>query len=247
MADIFMSAKSVLRRANHHIADLKSEIETFTADKPYSYVIERDSQTGKDAHIVRFSESFSDDLSCILFDAVNNLRSCLDQMTWAIQVKHSGIKKTVYFPFASDATHWANKIKGLKDLPGEIRTFFEGFKAYKGGDNTLFALNYIANTNKHALLIPHNFGKATMRLPGAPWYGMRTLGFSADKNEVVLFLTDSNQQAQAEFTYSIVIRDTEEVIKGKHPVTLLNAMSGVVERILLGTEAECRRIGLIKS
>jgi hypothetical protein len=245
MSDIFRSAKSVLRRANHHIADLKSEIGTFTADKPYTYVIERDGQTGKDAHIVRFNTEFSDDLSCIMFDAVNNLRSCLDQLTWAIQVKHSGSKNTAHFPFASDEAHWPNKIKGLKNLPDEIVTFFKALKAYKGGDNTLFALNYIANTKKHALLIPHNFGKATLRLPGAPYYGMRNLGFNADKNEVVLFLTDSKHQAQAEFTYSVVIRDPEEVIQGKHPITLLNAMSGVVERVLLGTEAECRRIGLI--
>lgn len=245
MADIFSSAKSVLRRANHHIEDLKSEIATFTVGTPYTYIIESDSETGKDAHIVRFNTAFSDDLSCIMFDAINNLRSCLDQMTWAIQLKHSGSKKTAHFPFANDEANWPNRIKGLKNLPGEIVTLFEALKAYKGGDNTLFALNYIANTKKHALLIPHNFGHATLRLPGAAYYGMRALGYLADNNEVVLFLTDSKHQAQAELTYSIVIRDPEEVIKGKHPVTLLNAISSVVERVLLDTEAECRRIGLI--
>jgi len=248
MADLFRSSKSVLRRANHHITNLKSEIGTFAADKPYTYIIERDSKTGRDAHIARFNAALSDDLSCIMFDAVNNLRSCLDQMTWAIQVKHSGSKNAAHFPFASDAAHWPNKINGLKNLPREIVTLFEAFKAYKGGDDTLFALNYIANTKKHALLIPHTFGEATLRLPGEPFYGTRVLrstSFNADKNEIVLFLTEPQHQAQAEFTYSIVISDPEEVVQGKDPIALLNAMRSVVQRIVLGTEAECRRIGLI--
>jgi hypothetical protein len=155
MQDIFASAKSVLSRAKHHIADLETTIKVFTPDKPYTHAIERDSQTGDYLQVLIFSESFSDDISCIMFDAVNNLRACLDQMTYAIAMRHRpgrNADKFVPFPFASDLNHWLNRTNGLKDdLPTQVRTLFGSFKPYKGGNNTLWAMNKLANTKKHAI------------------------------------------------------------------------------------------------
>jgi hypothetical protein len=100
MSDIFSSAKSVWRRANHHIADLEVAIKSTAPSRPYTYSAERDKQTGDYLHVLRFSESFSDDASCILFDAINNLRSALDQMTYSVANKHRGGNKPAPFPFA---------------------------------------------------------------------------------------------------------------------------------------------------
>jgi hypothetical protein len=167
MADMFTSAKSVLRRANHHITDLESAVKVFAPDQPNAHVLEQDAKTGEYFHKLIRSEDFSDNISCIMFDAIGNLRACLDQMTYAIAVKHRGReKKFSSFPFASDETEWPNAIKRLKDnVPAEIIAAFERFKPYKGGNNTLWALNQLANFKKHALLVPAGYLGVLVRTP----------------------------------------------------------------------------------
>jgi hypothetical protein len=251
MANLFTSAKSVLRRANHHITELKSAaIQTFTRDKPYTYRVDYDSEAGKYIHKAIFSEEFSDDISCIMFDAINNLRACLDQMTYAIATKHRGREnKFSSFPFASNETEWPNAIKRLKNnVPAEIIAIFEGFKPYKGGNDTLWALNYIANIKKHAILIPAGFGAALVSVPmqlGSPEFEFAREPFNADGNEIELLRSQhANFGAQIQFTYTVVIRHSEEIINGQSPITLLDAISAEVRRVLVNTEAECRRIRL---
>jgi hypothetical protein len=115
----FASARSVLRRANHHITDFKFVVGSGNIDKPYTVVPERDADTGDYLHVIRFREGFSDDISCILFDAVNNLRACLDHMTFAIAAKHRGGDDFVSFPFSDNAANWLNIIR-RKPLPDHV-------------------------------------------------------------------------------------------------------------------------------
>lgn len=251
MPDLFASAKAVLRRANHHITDLGEAINAFGQDKPYTLVVEYDPHYGKHLLKAKFGEEFSEDIACILFDAINNLRSCLDQMTFAIAIKHRGVSKNwAYFPFCKDAAHWANRINGMKnDLPPEVRAIFERFKPYKGGNNTLWALDYIANLKKHAGLVRPGFGAGSMfKLP----LGMATPEFvvvhkdRATTNEIILFVApDPNSIPQINFRYTIVLDDPEDIIQGQSPVALINSIGREVGIILWDTEQECRRIGLI--
>ncbi len=251
MTDIFRSAKSVLSRANHHIADLENAIKVFSPDKPYTHSVEHDLETGHYVHVLRFSESFSDDISCIMFDAVNNLRASLDQMTYAIAVKHRGApEKWAYFPFAKDAHHWPNRINGLKnDLPPEITAIFDRFKPYKGGNDTLWALNEIANTKKHAILVPVDFGSAKITLHTESHMPDITLAppFLAKETELIIYRSPDppERHPNIEITYGIIVRHPEPILHSQSPVPLLNAMSVEVARIVLDTEVTCRRIGLV--
>lgn len=250
MPDLFASAKAVVRRANHHITDLDEAIKAFGPDKPYTLVVEYDPHFGKHLLKAKFDESFSVDISSIMFDAINNLRACLDHMTNVIQRAHTG-RDVNYssFPFAKDADLWPDKINGMKDIPGEIRSLFSGFQPYKGGNNTLWALNYLANIKKHAVLVPVGFGVGSMlKLPaGMPHPQFVPVpAHLARKDEIILFVApDPNSIPQIEFRYSIVLDDTEEVIQGQAPVPLLNAMSREIGIVLWDTEVECRRIGLV--
>ncbi|GAB4225404.1 MAG: hypothetical protein Kow0032_01170 [Methyloligellaceae bacterium] len=278
MIDPFSSAKSVLRRADKHIAELEREIKTFTPDKPYTYVVEKHADGVRDVHKLRFSEEFSSDIACILFDAVMNLRACLDQIAFAVARLAGHDIEMANFPFASGADTLPEKLKGLQPtMPPEIIALFAGFKPYKGGDNTLWALNYIRNIKTHAILVPVSFGDARIfhsgdeeltmiatkvttkrsgeiAIQGNPGtFTVRSKvsegnpSWDPHKNEITLMITGpgADIQMQTEFTYSIVIHHSEKVIDGQPPVPLLNAMRGIVERILMATEAECRRIGLI--
>src|SRR5258707_15035906 len=103
MPDLFASAKAVFRRANQHITDLEAAIEKMRTEQPYTVVVEYDSNFGKHLLKAKFDESASLDIACIMFDAINNFRACLDQMTDAIAVKHRGEpsnpKHFAAFPF----------------------------------------------------------------------------------------------------------------------------------------------------
>ena len=58
-------------------------------DRKYTYRADHDPVSGKYIHKITFSQNFSDDVSCIMFDAVNNLRASLDQMTYAVAMRHN--------------------------------------------------------------------------------------------------------------------------------------------------------------
>jgi hypothetical protein len=251
MGDLFASAKSVLRRANHHITDLDSAIRVGTPDKQPAYIIEQDTETGDYLHKLRFGKTFSDDVSCIMFDAINNLRASLDQMTFAIAVKCRGRAEAdpAYFPIVTNHIHLPNRLKGLKNIPLEIRAIFEEFKPYKGGNNALWALNYLAGVKKHALLVPVGFGGTTVRIPAGgivPPFAITPMD-TASKNEIIIFRSaePSQRRRNIEITYNVIIDHPEKIIQGQPPVSLLNAIRSEVERVLVATEAECCRIGLI--
>jgi hypothetical protein len=170
-------------------------------------------------------------------------------MTFAVVDKYRGGKKVAYFPFAKDVIYWPDKIKGLKnDLPAQIIAVFESFKPYKGGCNALWAINELANTQKHAILVPVGFGQAriTYHEPNMPeiTYAPPAIG---SKTKIVFYRSAEpfNRHPNIEIAYSVVIEHPEPILQSQPPVGLLNTMSGIVQRILMCTEAECRRIGLI--
>jgi len=249
MSDMFASAKSVLRRADYHITDLQTTVQGFAPNKPYIYRADRDSKTGKYLHKIVFSESFSDDISCIMFDAINNLRAALDQMTFAVAGRFRGGDDFAQFPFAKDADHWPAKIKGLKDdIPPEIIAVFERFKPYKGGNDTLWALNYIANIKKHAILIPAGFGGSMLSLPtrltSDPSFEWTERDPFGDNHEIEFFLSDQpDLSTDIQFSFTVVIRHSEEIIEGKEPVSFLNTIRTEVALIFASVEAVCKRLG----
>jgi len=190
MRDIFASAKSVLRRADHHITNLQSEIHVFTANKPYAYSVDFDSDSAAYIHKFRFSEDFADDIACLMFDAINNLRATLDQMTYAIVEKTVGDPdlKFTYFPFSDSETNFPGAKGRLKNnIPAEILTRYENFRPYKGGNNTLWSVNRMANIKKHALLIRPGFGRTVLWQGGTD--GPKIIGATNSKENELIFRT----------------------------------------------------------
>jgi hypothetical protein len=258
MTDLFTSPKSMLRRARHHIGDLEAQINSFSRDHPWTMVIEKDADGVTEVQKVKFTKRLADDLPNIVFDCANNLRSTLDQMAYAIGIKHSGFlaPKSAKFPFGPTETEMLNNLAGgCKDLPPEIRDLFAAFKPYKGGNDALWAMNELCNTPKHKMLYPigmaggtTTFTPGTLILTGGT-FELFAPRWDREKNEVIFarFSPENRAQIQSDFnvTFTVALDDVDEIIRGQHPVGVLRAMAGEVERVLMGTEAECRRIQLI--
>ncbi len=274
MPDHFSSAKLTLSRAQHHINDLDRQIIAFVDEHPWSYVVERDENTAQYAHKIRFERRLPSDLPSILFDAVNNLRAVLDQVAYAsaIAAKAPSLK-AVKFPFASDIDHWDNAVNGgCKDLVPEIQALFRSCNAYKGGNDTLWALNDLCNTQKHFALVPFSTGRAVLAVGkedapvATPIVGGRRITVLGEvmfnvsgpispknpswdpvKNEIILMMTTdlpSHLNYQPTVTVNVAIEaiDTQS---GKPAICVLNAMGNEVRRIAMATEARCRELGLI--
>jgi len=154
-----------------------------------------------------------------------------------------------------------NNAKGAcKDLPAEITSLLISFKPYKGGNNALWAMNELCNSPKHKLLYPVSLagGQTIITPTGNRRFDLSPDGqferfeffpprWDRDKNELILGYMPSRLKFKGDFdvTFTVALDDVDEVVRGQHPVGVLRAMAGEVERVLMTTEAECRRIGLL--
>jgi hypothetical protein len=246
----------MLSRAKRHLADLEAQINAFARDKPWKMVIEKDADGVTNVLKVKFTDQLSDDLAHIVFDCANNLRSALDQVAFAIGAKHKGIPspKSAKFPLGPSESKMLENAKGIKDLPPEILDLFKGFKPYKGGNDALWALNELCNAPKHKMLYPVAIGGGAVGLGGSFSVGAGGLQISApvwdsDKNEMEFArFPDGAIQGNPNFNvaFTVALDEVDEVIRGENPIQVLRAMVGEVERVLVATERECRRIGLVQ-
>jgi hypothetical protein len=252
MVDIFESPKRMLNRGKHHIADLAVQINSFVQDKPWSRVVEADVDGVTELHKIKFTERLSEDIPHIVFDAANNLRSALDQAAFQIGVHHTGTAapKSAKFPMGPTEGDMLNNLAGGgKDLPPEIQAIFRGFKPYKGGNDPLWALNELCNIPKHKMIVPVQLSGGTITVSDGVFGGPTkvTWEWDSEKNEIVYMRTAVGAKGayNLDFAIGIAFNNVIQIIDRKPPVAVLNAMAGEVESVLMATEAECRRIGLI--
>jgi hypothetical protein len=98
----------------------------------------------------------------IAFDIVSGLRSALDLAGYSAAIaggksEASGTRIRAGFPFRD----FLSEIEGArtgesKDIPKEIFDVMVSFKPYKGGNDLLWALNKLTNTEKHRIVVPAN-------------------------------------------------------------------------------------------
>jgi hypothetical protein len=263
MPDLFDSPKRMLNWARRRIAELEGEISAFTRQKPWAIVSEVDGDGVTDVFKVKFTKTLSEDIPHIVFDAVNNLRPVLDQTAFAVAVRHTrnDSPKSAKFPFGPTEFDMGNNAKGgCKDLPPEIVSLFKSFKPYKGGNKALWAMNELCNPPKHKLLRPISLagGQTIIQPLGEQTFHLSPNGeyerfeffppkWDRTKNELVFAYMPSRLKFKGEFNvaFTVALDDVDETVSGQHPIAALNAMAGIVESVLVATEAECRRIGLI--
>jgi hypothetical protein len=243
-----------LDRGKEHIVDLEREFQAFLDSKPYARVVEAHSNGTDQLHKIKFTRPLPGSLADVAADAADNLRSALDQAAYAIAHATGKANPQAFFPFAGSAAEFENALKGrCKDLPQDILTLFRTFQPYRGGNDLLWALNRICVTNKHRLLVPigisvhgmfikkmeiHSTRDGTFALSGPVW--------DRDNNEIVFARTGPGGHIEYDMQISFFVAfDKIEVAGGKPAVAFLNAMAGEVEHILLATEVEARRLGIV--
>jgi hypothetical protein len=104
---------------------LEKRIKAFMKKKPYTASADVDAN-GFTTHALQFTRNIPDSWSDSAAEAIEALRSVLDQCGYAAAVA-GGVAdpKNAYFPFADNVTDLNANVKGrCKDLPVQIRTSF---------------------------------------------------------------------------------------------------------------------------
>lgn len=240
--------------AKHRIKDLESQTAAFEDAKPYENVTEPDTERPNTTiHKIRLRMPFPDFLSEMAANIAADLRESLDQAGYAIAVdigKPNALNTA--FPFADSVANFENAIGRCKDLPEDIRALFRSFKPYKGGDDLLFALNRICVTNKHRVLVPVGIslvrGRGIATTFNTGWFETASpLAWDSAKNQIILArsATDSNFHCNFNVTLDVCFGEIE-IVRGKPAIVTFNQLVSVVESVLLGLEAEARRLGYFK-
>jgi hypothetical protein len=253
MPDPLESSKRKLERAKEHFDDLKGKITEFINLEPYEQVVEpHPDKSGYTVHKIKLTQPLPAFIGDIAGDMVHNLRSALDNAGYAVAVAAAppGAKEPKYtaFPFAGSVSELSNSIGGrCKDIPQQIQSLFCGFQPYPRGNEYLWALNELCNTDKHKIAIP--VGQAAVAVErtsvsGTGFFSMpRPHIWDSTKNEMELITLGPDAQFNYELNFRLYVALGDiKVVGGKELLRTLDAMGSIVERILMAIEAEARRI-----
>ncbi|MGA2373231.1 MAG: hypothetical protein ABSG11_21435 [Candidatus Korobacteraceae bacterium] len=254
MPNAFDSPRRKIQWAQHHLIKVKRIISHFHRQKNlYELFSEPDPNIPqRQIHKMRFAKQPPWFLDDTVSDVVSNLRAALDHAVYAVSTaagnRSKGVRKAT-FPFAYTEDYFESSLRrNCKDVPPEIHPLIRGYKPYKGGENTLWALNAVRGTNEHALVVPaasviyagpSNFSSVGgfVSMPYA-WTWDRT------KNEMELFTIGPGAKLQCDLKFACAVEFGEiEAVAGQAVIPTLDLFAEMVATIVNEIEAETRRLG----
>ena len=158
MADPVSGAGLKLGRAKHHIDDLTTQVEAFF-DAHYAVLFKEKPDTSERSLFVEASKPIPDEFGLMIGDTIHNLRSALDHAIWAFVEPHKPSRPwKVQWPFGDDQNDLEGKIKDcFIPLAGkDVVRIVSDSRPYRGGDEYLFGLRELSNTDKHRVLTTTN-------------------------------------------------------------------------------------------
>jgi hypothetical protein len=150
---MFENAYLSIDRATECITQLN---ELFREHRPFSYVLETNTETGQRATFAKKNKPIIDRAAIIARDAVHTLRVALDYTYWEITspfAKTAKEKRAVQFPFCERANGLNEAVKNR--LANRVsQRFFDaiiGLKPYgePGGNTLLYLIHSMDVPNKH--------------------------------------------------------------------------------------------------
>lgn len=142
-----------IERAKSKFDHLKAGIDAYIASDPYS--IRRKLQNGRAYIISRREKDIPSDFAWETVEAVGHLRSALDKMLVALVESNDRGTSSVGFPFGGmsngkpDPFPTARMDAVKKKLTADQWNLVAAQKPYPGGNDLLWAVNEIANEDKH--------------------------------------------------------------------------------------------------
>ena len=249
--DPFETSEFSIAWAKDHIAELEREVNAFLNDNDAcAYVVETSSNDDT-WQMIKFKlcKPMPRPLRGHATDAAINIRNALDQAICSVTDLCRLPTHSTYFPIAISETKFIETFKGpCGKLPKDIRDVISGAMPYKGGNDLLWALNSLANTNKHGILRPVMLSNALIEMSG---FELGTCIFDppqwdSNKEELVLAKVPVGHKFQFNYETALFIAFNEiEFIDGQEVLAVLHHLCNMVEGIVMTIKAETKRIGLL--
>jgi hypothetical protein len=158
-----------IERAKVHVSELQAELNAFMEAEPYEVGAKHDPETRKLIYYVSKADPIPDRIPLIVGDAIQNLRTALDRLAYQLVSNDTGDNppspRYIYFPIAENAARYeASKSQRLEGAKDETLNAIDALKPYKGGNDSLWALNKLNNIDKHRLLLTAGAQAAGMHL-----------------------------------------------------------------------------------
>jgi hypothetical protein len=144
-------------RADEHIKELDAAVRVFLDSCPYEVRLNPNHQTGRIEWTLTSGRVIPIQIAAIAGDAIQNLRSALDHIVWALVLANNAKPKdgVTGFPISETAKQYTSssfrrKIEGIG--PEALRAI-DALRPYKNGNPTLWQLNSLNVRDKRRLLL----------------------------------------------------------------------------------------------
>jgi hypothetical protein len=252
-----MTWQAKLERAKRHYAELETALAGFFATQPYKVSTRRNDE-GKLVYYLSDVTDVPVELSLIIGDVIQNLRSALDHLAydlWAKEANGQGRGDRIYFPIDNDqASYNRSKAGKMQGISVQSLTIIDSLNPYKGGDDVLWRIHTLNNRDKHRLLVTVGSSFQSMdigaymmaslkrmpnlpedmraNLPDLPFFVMPAENLFPLKVGEELFIggKDDEENPKMQFRFSVLLHEPG-VVDGEPVTDVLSAMVAEVERI----------------
>ncbi|HUD06600.1 MAG TPA: hypothetical protein VMR34_01815 [Candidatus Saccharimonadales bacterium] len=243
-----------IERAKQHLSELKSEISSFLSSQPYKAAVKRDPKTKQIIYYCSGIEEVPEKIALIAGDVIQNLRSALDHLAYKLFLINSSdgtLNRDIYFPIAEDlARSDSKKSRQTSGMSQNAKDLIDSIKPYKGGNDRLWQINELNNTDKHRLLVTVgasldrvDLGTSIsvelqklvpgVEIPKIPAF-FKTAVLSPLKvgDTLLIHPPDKNEIPETKFEFGIII-DEPNVLKTELLVDALQSMIETVDAVII--------------
>jgi hypothetical protein len=247
----FETSRRKIAWAEKRLEELYWEIENFRQRNPYKKLIEPDSDQPENlVHKMVFTDEIPDSTLNLTAEIVNCLRTALDNAIFDVALATGKTApRNAAFPFAGTIQDMPNALGRCKDVPSPVHSLCCGLQPYEGGNEALWALNKLSNTDKHQILQP--FGTGVVRtgasVRGTGYFSMPDPHkWDSKKNEMEIIRLGPDTTFDYHFDFAIFIAFDELTgLAGKSVIQTLATVGTATQCAVNAIEAECRRLKYI--
>jgi hypothetical protein len=154
------SARLKVERAHKHILDIEQWIATFNTMNAHPVMVGVHPETGenKGSHVRVFKGPMKmpeGNVSCIVGDAVNNLRAALEHVAAAIYIARAADPKESTFPIDRDTESLIKqpRYRKIETVAPDLAPIIADYVGADGSGDLFVAMNQMAVADKHRVLI----------------------------------------------------------------------------------------------
>lgn len=222
--------------ANNQLAILNAEIRLFSERKPYRIVTKPNPEGPGVLMYLESSEPVPQMIAMHIGSILAAQRDSLDFLITTLAEKNGAVEpRDCYFPIADSAQRFLEKgtQKKIKWLSPEERAIIHDLKPYKGGNNKLYAFNWLCQKGKHRK--PILIGSATTGFGvGGDGYirSIALFGYQEANSGAPLAAVDASPGIKLDFTMQIAFREASDAAPRSPVIPTLREFSRMAASII---------------